>query len=309
MPSILEQYALAASTQAAKQAEARRHAQLETAFRDDITSYHGPSIAFGLVLAGGAYPLVLAAIVLVAACVKFVWELATGYSSFGVLELAIIPFAILLHAGFCAVIGSIWTCIVAMVTLPIVYLFVHSLKLKGSIIWLGAVAGGLVGFIAVLPLTLGLPVLAPTIEPWHVAVILVLGPGLATIVGQLGGAWGGRRAERNVAPVEWKAVLSEVGEWQLKPVEHEEQNVEEGDVEEPRLQFGMRHILWIFVWLSLLLSVIRLSGIPFQFVLPLLVGWLLYQSATLYFGSRFFKWRASRSAQADQPFHVEPLAN
>jgi hypothetical protein len=68
-------------------------------------------------------------------------------------------------------------------------------------------------------------------------------------------------------------------------------------------------MLWIFVWFSLLLSVIRLSGIPFEFALPLLVGWLVYQAATLYCGSLYFKWREARLSRSVQPFHVEPLAN
>jgi hypothetical protein len=52
------------------------------------------------------------------------------------------------------------------------------------------------------------------------------------------------------------------------------------------LQFGTRHLLWIAAWLSLLLSIIRLSGVPFEFALPLLAGWVVYQGATLWIGGR-----------------------
>jgi hypothetical protein len=66
---------------------------------------------------------------------------------------------------------------------------------------------------------------------------------------------------------------------------------------------GLRHMMWLIVWLSLLLSVIRLSGIPFKYVVPLLAGWLLYQWLTLRVGGllvtnlgpRWIAWRSRRS--------------
>ena len=48
--------------------------------------------------------------------------------------------------------------------------------------------------------------------------------------------------------------------------------------------FGIRHLLVISVWISLLLTAIRLSGLDFVFVLSLLVGWSVYQAATLWIG-------------------------
>ncbi|HMO66691.1 MAG TPA: hypothetical protein PKE47_15970 [Verrucomicrobiota bacterium] len=42
------------------------------------------------------------------------------------------------------------------------------------------------------------------------------------------------------------------------------------------------------VWLALLLTVIRLSGIQFELILPVLVAWLVYQAATLYCGWQLF---------------------
>jgi hypothetical protein len=307
MASTLEQFAIAAAEASARRAKAQRHVDLGPAFHEDLTSYNGPSIAYGIVLAGGAYPLVLGLIGLVVVGVAFVWMLFTNGIVPGLFELGILPAGILLQAGIGAVIGAVWAAFVSVFTLPVVYLFVRSLKLKGSIIWLGAVSGGLVGFLAVLPLTLSLPMLTPTLDGLQVLLALLAGPGLTTILGQLGGAWGGRRAVHYAFNAEWKALIAATSQadGSTEPVHDETPEVAD---KEPRFQFHIRHILWIFVWLSLLLSVIRLSGIPFEYVLPLLVGWLLYQSATLYVGSRFFRWRDARAAEARQSFHVEPSA-
>ena len=48
--------------------------------------------------------------------------------------------------------------------------------------------------------------------------------------------------------------------------------------------------MWLIVWISLLLSVIRLSGIPFEYVLPLVAGWIVYQWLTLRVGWRLAQW-------------------
>jgi len=307
MSSTLEQYAIAAAEASAKRARAQRHVDLGPAFHEDLTSYNGPSIAFGIVLAGGAYPLVLAVIALVVVGGRFAWMLITNGIVPGPMELALLPGVILLQAGFGAVIGAVWAAFVSVFTLPVVYLFVRSLKLKGSIIWLGTISGGLVGFLAVLPLTLSLPMITPTLDGLQVLLALVAGPGLTTVLGQLGGAWGGRRAAHYAFNAQWKMLIAAAAhqDGQTKPADDATSDVTD---HEPHFQFHMRHILWIFVWLSLLLSAIRLSGIPFEYVLPLLVGWLAYQSATLYVGSRYFRWREARAAEARQSFHVEPSA-
>ena len=63
------------------------------------------------------------------------------------------------------------------------------------------------------------------------------------------------------------------------------------------------------MWLSLLLSLIRLCGIPYEFILPLLLGWLLFQMMTLSLGRWLFR-RISPVAswRGDFPFHVKQSA-
>ena len=283
----------------------RRH-DLGSALRQDLTRIDGPSIGFGIMLAGGLYPVVLAAIYLIVLIVAVVWSFPNSPVD-GWLQLAVIPFATAAYAAFAAVIGTVWAALVSLVTLPVVYLFVRSLKICGSVVWLGAAAGGLVGFVAVLPLTLAIPWINPALDAWAIVLLILVGPGLATILGQLGGAWGGRRAERYAAHYYGLALALESDE----PPPPESENAGHQNsrpTPQPHFQFRIHHMLWIVVWLSLVLSLIRLSGLPLEFVLPLVVGWLVFQSATLLAGAQFAKWRDRRRA-ARQPFHVELSAN
>jgi hypothetical protein len=114
------------------------------------------------------------------------------------------------------------------------------------------------------------------------AIILAVGPALATFLGQIGGAWGARRAAYYSRRVRFSA--ADVATPFDESVENSTPHAiaaPNASTREPRLQFRIVHVLWIFVWLSLLLSVIKLSGIPFEFVLPLLGGWIMFQLATL----------------------------
>jgi hypothetical protein len=62
-------------------------------------------------------------------------------------------------------------------------------------------------------------------------------------------------------------------------------------------------MMWLIVWISVLLCVIRLSGIPFEYVLPLIAGWIVFQWITLRVGERLVRslrprwvgWRSLRS--------------
>jgi len=56
------------------------------------------------------------------------------------------------------------------------------------------------------------------------------------------------------------------------------------------------------IWMSLLLTAIRLIFGSFNIVLPLLVGWLAYQTATISIGgllARWFRrWKAGRQTRS-----------
>jgi hypothetical protein len=196
----------------------------------------------------------------------------------------------------------IWSAVVTFVTMPVVYLFVRSLQLRGNVILFGAAWGGAVGFLAVflIPLIVMSNLSAPRDSLGEMIVALAAGPGLATIVGQLGGAWGGRRAIR----LQFKAnrlsdLLASAGGWSAPPSQStSEVAASSSDSERPRLRFRVRHLLWITVWLSAMLSALRLAGLPLEYLLPLLLGWLVYQTATLSVGwlcvRRFVPWWSAR---------------
>ena len=281
-------------------------AELARALRQDLTSYSGPSIGFGIMIAGGAYPLVIAAVCLVFIVVQIVVGLLFRmYPGAVLMELAIMPFFLAGYAGLGAMLGLIWAGIICTIMLPIVYLFVRSLRLRGSLVWLGAFSGGLIGFIAALPLTLSLPWMFGPADIWALLVQLALGPGLATVLGQVGGAWGGWRAWQNSERFYGITVARAAGSVSPDAAGQRLTDVRDATASrpDPPLQFGLRHMMWLIVWLSLLLSVIRLSGIPFEYVLPVLIGWLLYQWLTLRVGRllvqragpRWMDWRARRS--------------
>ena len=72
---------------------------------------------------------------------------------------------------------------------------------------------------------------------------------------------------------------------------------------EPLMRFQIRHLLWITVWVALMLTAIRFSGIPFELILPALLCWLVYQAATLYVGGRLLRrfgptWFPSRASRS-----------
>ncbi len=278
------------SSASAAETERMRRGTLCPSERADAISYDWARIGFGIVLAGGAYPIVVAVIVL---AFMLVVALLSARSIGGVddgLELVIAFGASTLAA---ALGGILWSGLVTALTLPIVYVVAWSLSLHTSIVRIGAFAGGLVGFICVLPLTLSVPWFDFNGDFWEVVVMASLGPMLTTVLGQLGGAWGGSKS-RELGPGRDLNML--VGSAAGEPTTGNPTDVHE--LARPSLQFGIRHLLWISVWLSLLLALIRLSGIPYELFLPLLLAWLLFQSATLWMGGkllpRLARWRERR---------------
>jgi hypothetical protein len=145
-----------------------------------------------------------------------------------------------------------------------VYFFSASLRLCGDIRLFGGAWGGLAGFVAVLPMAL---TLRPSEVPLLAALLsLIVGPGLTTILGQIGGAWGARRSMPVLTNSAYeRAVLLASVERPSDAPSVRRISLDEGNEgQTARLQFGIRHLLWITVWLSLLLTVIRLFGFPMR---------------------------------------------
>jgi hypothetical protein len=247
----------------------------------------GPAIA----LAGAAYPVLLAAAYSIAMLV-YLLSSRTAVSGLGESFILALMFSFL-GAG----IGLIWTTIVAFAVLPLVYLFVRSMELRGSTVRLGAFCGGLVGFVAVLPFFFGVMSSGPSTLS-EIVFLALVGPALATIVGQVGGAWGGWRTgwyERALI----QAVSREGGIADELPADGSE-NAE--STQPHRIQFGIRHLLVISIWISLLLTAIRLSGLDFLSMLSLLGAWVVCQAVTSRAVGplmvRFLTWRGRRKSRS-----------
>ena len=151
-------------------------------------------IFHGVVVAGSIYPILVATIYVgVGIVVSFVQR-----SNSDALLLSFSMFmAAIWYTVIVAVIGLLWAAVVCLAVFPVVYFFISSLDLRGSIVSLGAYTGGLVGFAAVLPFLMLVLVSEHSEGLWAGVLLLAFGPCLTTVLGQLGGAWGGRRATQS----------------------------------------------------------------------------------------------------------------
>jgi hypothetical protein len=261
-----------------------------------------PSLACGIMLAGAAYPIMVFSGY---AGIRIVNGLVAKWDGVSIaalprwIEVVQILMLFAMTAIFAGILGLLWTGLITLATLPCVYLVVWSLKLRGSIIWLGAFCGGLIAFIAVVPFMLNLPISSPDGPLW-VAIAIVVGPGLATIFGQLGGMWGGVFATRRARWYDRAIATASVYGPDAARQAAARNETDAGPPAKLRFQFGIRHLMWTAAWLSVLLSVIRLSRVPFAYVVPMLFGWLIYQSATLWLG-----WYLARRLGLGQAHHRE----
>jgi hypothetical protein len=51
------------------------------------------------------------------------------------------------------------------------------------------------------------------------------------------------------------------------------------------------------VWASIVLTLVRLSGIPFNLMLPVLLGWVAFQALTLVAGKQLAAWYHQRRTE------------
>jgi hypothetical protein len=250
-------------------------------------------IVLGVLAAAGTYPLALVLLWLVIMFGTMLVAVATANASAGeIFPLMAAAFVIPMYAVTAMYVGVMLASIALIVIAPTVHFVVRSIKLRCNLVWLGAFVGGATGAASSLVPALYFGAVQGDITG-AVLFLLLLGPGLATIVGQIGGAWGGRRADRNRRAL--ATAMQSVG-----PLD---QPARDGAIQDRPLQFGISHLLWASLWLSLLLTVIRLSAIPFGLAICLLVGWLIYQSATLAIGRLIVcrvwpAWRLRRASRS-----------
>jgi hypothetical protein len=289
----------AAEASAADPEQARR-AALCPSERADAVAYDWTQIGVGIVVAGGAYPIVVGAII---GGTWIVFSILSGFEEIlpdaGIGELI----AFVMWSVAACLCGMMWSLFIASLTLPVVYFVARTLALRTSIVRLGAFSGGLVGLICTLPLSLEMSWYSFPADVWELILYALAGLGLATVLGQLGGAWGGNRsraAGHRTATARWHPF-----DPALLPPSPAVEPSQAPDPVNAKFQFGIRHLLWLSVWLSLLLALIRVCGIPYELILPLLMGWTAFQAGAIWIGERLARriaaWRESRDASSLSP--------
>lgn len=249
----------------------------------------GTHIWAGVCFAGGAYPLLLGMLILALGGFLVAMSSLPGPSAPGVL---------LEVVGIIGMTAAITSALAAgvclVVALLLLFLVSQVLKLlRWTVSWpsLGAFVGGLTGFLCLAPFGYSecVSVLAYPSQLYNDLGIYLtataLGPMLAIFCGQVGGAFGGYTAARE----------SERGE------------VEPAGQHPKRFSFSIRQLLGVTVVLSLLMAVLRLTGLLTSATLLLIAGWLLWQTLS----RRPAMWLARRwnreRRQVLQP--VPPNAN
>lgn len=257
------------------------HAQ----FRSDLVTFGWWSITQWSILAAGAYPLLLLAVGLSVQCVKGVL-FGFAASKFTAVEwLWMCLYQIVFSFGCLFWVGAI-----AAITIPILHFVIRSLELRVRLTYLGAFAGGLLILLATLPISLDWPRMQRNSGSWEVARVLTMVVAVATIVGQIGGAYGGLRAARRTQrQYRVRQQLLKLGWRQPAFNDLSPETNEPSANSNRRFQFRTVHLLWVAAWISLLLAAIRLVGLRFETVLPVIFGWLLYQAITLWLGTVLFR--------------------
>lgn len=239
-------------------------------------------MAIYIMLAGAAYPVTLVLIFVCIGAASMIPDLwVNGIDAQAIGEMVTVAGMIFLYGVLCgAFLGFLWAGAVSLFVLPVMYMLSRSLRVSIGFTLLSACCGGVVGFVAIMPF---IAMITSGRQWWWegLAWVLAFGPGLTTVLGQLGGAIGGRRE----VAINWAVQPPN------EPAPHRRRP----------LQFGIRQLLWLSVWLSLLLTAIKLSGVRLELIMPVLVGWILYQAATLYAGwvvavRAWPRWRAWRTS-------------
>lgn len=264
-------------------------------YRSDLVTFGWWLIAVGSILAAGIYPLLLIPIGTIIYFAENLAALTSNPANSSAILTEVIKFCLFMPLFS---LGCLfWLSAIAALILPVLHLVVRSLELRVSFTRLGAFTGGLLVFFATFPMWLDWPRNAGS---WEVARVLLLGPAVATIVGQIGGAYGGLRASRRAEhQSKVRQRLMKLG-WREPAVYDIPRDANEPSTNKyrPWFRFRTSHLLWVAAWISLLLAAIRSVGVRFETVLPVIFGWLLYQTVTLWLGAvlvrRIAPWWASR---------------
>ncbi len=254
------------------------------------------TIGIGISFAGGLFPLIVVFIAAPVVVVQVaIYSVAKGFAPGDTQELLYVLGELLASTMAAGVAGLLLAGMVTLVTIPVFCLFLRSMRLRAGYIWLGAICGGLVGFLAVGAFVVwsgirSLPPTPLTSEDWIILGFLSCAVGLATVCGQAGGAWGGWMYVK-------EAVRARSANGTASKSEQPAQPAADSSASEEALvfRFSIRQLLWLTVWLSLLFAAVAATGAP-EVILVTCAVWLLFQTATLRLGARLLRWTARRRA-------------
>ena len=161
---------------------------------------------------------------------------------------------------------------VAVIVALVVSLVLRTLRIRTNHVMKGALVGGLAGLATSVPFVIALRIGGN----WDAVSVLV-----ATVMGQIGGAWGAWLMLRRVQVIEPPMPWAEL---------------------KKRFQFRISHLLWINFWLALLLTAMKLAGLLNPNFVSFLGIWLVLQTASLvviWLVERKVRLRASMKAETN----------
>lgn len=178
----------------------------------------------------------------------------------------------------------LWSSVFAIAALAVLTLFNWTMRGGLTPTFASGFAGGIAGFFFTW-------MIWEQLEPndFHPILLTCIGPGLATVMGQFGGA----RAAQLRDPLlssNWNAPEEMAGEQANS-----------------RHQFSLRQIFVFTAWLCVLLSLMRLFGEIRPRVLGLIAVWFVYQAITLTFILRWLLpwWDRIRRRRHREAFEPE----
>ena len=139
-------------------------------------------------------------------------------------------------------------------------------SLRNSSAYAAAVAGGTTGFAITVPWVIGMHA---QLDEYLYYIALALGPGLATLFGQIGGCYWLLNSEPPKAAANARATR-------------------------PAIVYGVRHLLVATAWLASVLGLLRLLAGSSPTLVGSVLVWTFYQAGTLMLAVPLVRWRWER---------------
>jgi len=200
-----------------------------------------PSVMYGTAMAGGLYPIFMS-----------LMNFSMNFSSYQLNSGQLIPFslAFLAICSLSFIIGWAFASVVSAFAVLLLRFILRSLHIEAKRVVTGAFIGGLTGLVCTSPFVLTFTFSSNQFYLYSAST-------LATLMGQIGGAWGAWRMLRNKSLIlPTKSLLSTI-------------------------HFRISHMLWFTFWSVLLLTVLKLAGLLTPPVITFLGIWFVFQTVSL----------------------------